>query len=120
MIDLLNDLTLHFVWLLHNFELEDVTLKFRVLPTMGTTVATVLTDWIEFNVSLREGTAGYSATIGKSKDDVWALILAEWTKYPVHTKWMVDVQTTPDLTEPDAPVPELRALFEYVTEKGVK
>ena len=105
MIDLLNDLTLTFVHLIHNFELNFVDLKFQMWPTMGTVVATGLDDWIEFNVSFREGSVGYTACIGKSKDDVWILVLAEWAKYEV------------DL---NSSVSELTALFEYVTEKGVK
>jgi len=105
MIDLVNDLTLTFVWLIHNFELYFVDLKFKVLPTTGTIVATGLDDWIEFSVGFKKGTPGYVATIGKSKDDVWALILGEWDKYQV---------------DPATSVLELTQLFEYVTEKGVK
>jgi len=105
MLDLANDLTLTFESLIHNFELRFVSLMFRLLPTIGTTVATGLADWREFSVSFREGTVGYTASIGKSKDDVWTLILGEWAKYQV---------------DPLTSVPELTELFEYVTEKGVK
>ena len=120
MIDLLNDLTLTFVWLIHNFENKTVDLKFRVLPTIGTVVATGLDDWLEFNITFVEGSAGYTAAIGKSKTEIWTLVVNEWTKYQVHKQWTIDVIETPELTEPEQAAPELTYLFEYINTKGVK
>jgi len=145
MIDLLNDLTLTFVHLIHNFELKFVDLQFRVMPTMGTTVNTSLSDWKEFGASFREESAGYIALIGKSKDDIWTLILGEWVKKKAfntemttwqplhdqwkidHDQWIIDVQTTPALPEPDEPVipvdasaRELSGMFDYIQSVGVK
>ena len=63
MIDLKNDLTLTFVWLIHNFELGFVDLKFRVLPTIGTIVTTGLDDLREFNISFPKETSNYNEVL---------------------------------------------------------
>jgi len=145
MIDLLNNLTLIFVHLIHNFELRFVDLKFRVLPTIGTIVNTGLDDWKEFQLTFYKGSAGYTATIGKSKIEVWTLVSGEWDKYTQYisdmviyttaydayevlfAQWQIDVQSDPELVapnEPDAPVRswviELTNLFEYIDSIGVK
>lgn len=104
MIDLKNDLTLHFAWLIHNFELGFVDMKFRLLPTMGTTVQTGLSDWIEQSVPIHSDAPEYASVIGKSKDEVWTIILGEWTKF---------VNEEPFYEG-------LRPMFEYVQAIGIK
>ena len=145
MIDLANDLTLTFVWIIHNFELKNIELKFRVLPTVGTTVATGLDDWKEINIGYQDPSAAYNVIIGKSKDEIWSLITIEYGKYTTylsgysqwvidhdqwvidHAQWEIDVNQTPSLEEPVDPImptpthsDELTKLFEYVIEVGIK
>jgi hypothetical protein len=140
-----NNLTLTFVWLIHNYELKLVDLKFRVLPTIGTTVATGPDDWKEFSISFREDSNGYLATIGKSRDKIWTLILSQWTLYQTYlsalvvynaeysqylidyTAWELAVQIDSSLIAPTLPTPvvrshvtELTELFDYIDSIGVK
>ena len=107
MIDLLNDLTVQFVWKIDNYLLGFVDLKFQVLPTMGTTVASTITDWTEFQATFdkENSSTEYNAIVGKSKADVWTLILGEWAKYKV---------------DPNTSANALRMLFDYVNSVGVK
>jgi len=145
MIDLKNNLTLTFVSLIHNFELKTVNINFRVLPSMGTIVATGLKDWKEFSIGFRKNTTGCAAIIGKSKDDIWSLIFIEWSKYTTYSnetsiyqtaydqwvinydQWKVYVVGDPSLPqpiEPTAPIKEyqteLEILFEYINTVKVK
>ena len=145
MIDLQNDLTLNFVHIVHGFQMGNIDIKFQVLPTLGTTVATTLDDWKEFQMNFEKGEAAYDVAIGKSKDDIWTLLLGEWTKYITyqqsmdtyttaynqwvidHDQWLIDVQNDPNLAEPQEPsiplknfVLEAEDLFDYISSVGIK
>ena len=107
MIDLLNDLTVQFVWKIDNYLLGFVDLKFQALPTIGTTVASTITDWVEFGATFNKehSPTEYNAAVGKSKADTQTLILGEWVKYKV---------------DPETSSGALRMLFDYVNSIGVK
>jgi len=145
MIDLQNNLTLTFVWLIHNFQDGSVDLKFRVLPTTNTIVTSSLSDWEEFTISITDTSPAYATTIGLSQADVQAIIINQWVKYQTYkdqllsyniiydqylinfAQWEIDVVGNPGLQAPVEPIIptsthaiELTLLFDYVYSIGIK